>query len=89
MIKEFTYSRSTDVAVLRISGEDFHRDLHRIASVVHKDHRRFNGTYWHIQLASLYKEDFKEWWPEFVKQIEFFENQLELPLMPSGIQEAV
>jgi hypothetical protein len=73
-------NKATREVIIKISGRGFHRDLHRLCSVVAKPDRRFDGEYWHIKEGITYADLFKEWWPEYCRAVKAFEGQLELPL---------
>jgi hypothetical protein len=80
MIEKFIWNKDTDVAILLLRGKGFHQDLHRLCSVVKREHRKFDGQYWHIQYASQYTQQLKDWWPEFANWMNDFERQLQLPI---------
>jgi hypothetical protein len=73
-------NKESDMAFVKLGGRGFHQDLHRLCSVVAREHRRFNGSEWRIMYASQYAEQFKEWWPEFYNWVHDFQNQMELQL---------
>ena len=77
MIQTFTMNKQSDVAILKLGGTGFHKDLHRLCEAVPPSNRHFDGERWHIKYASQYADQFKEWWPEFTVWVKDFENQLE------------
>jgi hypothetical protein len=80
MLERLTLNKETGVAIVKISGKGFHKNLHQLCTVVHKEDRKFDGVHWHIANAREYAKAFHEWWPAFSKAVEAQEAQLELPL---------
>ena len=79
MIKDFTMDKEKDIAIFKLGGTGFHKDLHRLCEVVPAVNRRFDGERWHVKYASQYAEQFLEWWPEFAVWVMDFEYQMEFP----------
>ncbi len=75
MIMDFTMNLEKNEALVRLGGEGFHHDLHRLCSVVPRDDREFNGTHWRIKNVWMYSDAFREWWPEFTAWCEDFDKQ--------------
>lgn len=80
MIEKMTVNKKAGTVTLKISGKNFHKNLHMLCTVVPAEHRRYDGEFWHIVDGVKYAESFRDWWPEYAKQVDAWMSQLELPL---------
>ena len=70
-------NKEKDIAIFKLGGTGFHKDLHRMCEVIPPKNRHFDGERWHIKYASQYAEQLHVWWPEFATWVKEFQNQME------------